>query len=135
MTPPKPTAAMGAALCILALVATGTGAQTPPSAPAGDPAAGENLFYDHCVMCHVAEGGGQGPSLNGLYGRKAGSVDGYAYSNALKGSGIVWTAAALDHYLTNPTLAVPGSAMPVMVEDAKQRADLIAYFASKAKAP
>ncbi len=98
--------------------------------PAGDPANGENLFYDRCAICHVATGGGQGPSLDGLYGRKAASVAGFSYSEALKASGLTWTGPALDRFLTNPGAAVPGTAMPIQVPDAKQRADLISYFAA-----
>jgi cytochrome c len=98
---------------------------------AGDAAAGENLYLDRCAMCHVAEGGGQGPSLTGVYGRKAGSVPGFVYSAALKGSGVTWTAPELDRFLTDPGKAIPGTAMPITVPDAKQRADLIAYFAAQ----
>jgi cytochrome c len=101
---------------------------------AGDPAAGEDLFLDRCAMCHIAEGGGQGPSLTGLYGRKAASAPGFAYSAALKASGLTWTGPALDRFLADPRLAVPGTAMPITVPDARQRADLIAYFAAKAAA-
>ena len=101
-------------------------AQTPP---AGDPAAGEALFYDRCAMCHQDDGGGQGPSLVGLYGRRAGSAQGFAYSAALKGSGKTWTGAELDGFLTNPGRAVPGTAMPILTPDAKERADLISFFA------
>jgi cytochrome c len=96
----------------------------------GDPAAGEDLFLDRCAMCHLPEGGGQGPSLTGLYGRKAGSAPGFAYSAALKASGLTWTAPELDRFLANPGAAVPGTAMPVSTPDAKERANLIAYFAS-----
>jgi cytochrome c len=103
-------------------------AQTPP---AGDAAAGQDLFLDRCAMCHVAEGGGQGPSLEGVYGRKAAAAPGFAYSAALKASGVTWTGPELDRFLTNPGVAIPGTAMPITVPDAKQRADLIAYFAAQ----
>jgi len=108
------------------VLATGAPAQT-----GGDPAAGQDLFLDRCAMCHVTEGGGQGPSLKGLYGRKAGSVAGFAYSAALMGSGLSWTGPELDRFLANPQAAIPGTAMPIMVPDAKQRSDLISFFASK----
>jgi len=115
-----------AALAALALTwACGAFAQG-----AGDPKAGEDLFLDRCAMCHVAEGGGQGPSLTGVFGRQAGTAPGFAYSAALKGSGLTWTGPELDRFLTNPGAAVPGTAMPILVGDAKARADLIAYLAA-----
>ena len=98
----------------------------PPAA--GDIAAGDEAFQIHCAICHLAEGGGQGPSLVGVFGRKAGSAPGFTYSPALTASNITWTAPDLDRYLENPQKAVPGAAMPVAVADAKQRADLIAYL-------
>jgi cytochrome c len=97
---------------------------------AGDPVAGEALYQDRCAMCHLAEGGGEGPKLTGVQGRKAGTSPGFEYSAALKASGLTWTAAELDRYLADPATAVPGSAMPINVPDPRQRADLIAYFAA-----
>ena len=122
-----------AALTTSLLTAAGLAiAQSGGGAPAaGDPVAGEELFLDHCVICHIAEGGGQGPSLNGLYGRKAGSIPGFAYSAAVRDSGLTWSGPQLDRFLTNPIQALPGTAMPILVADPKDRADLIAYFASR----
>jgi cytochrome c2 len=121
------------ALAALAFAWVGAGLVQRAAAqgqPAGDAAAGEDLFLDHCAICHVPEGGGQGPSLKGLYGRKAASASGFAYSAALKVSGLTWTGPELDHFLTNPSAAIPGTAMPITVPDAKERANLIAYFAA-----
>jgi cytochrome c2 len=106
-------------------------AQAPAATVKGDPAAGENLFLDQCASCHVPEGGGQGPSLKGVWGRRAAAVPDFPYSAALKGSGLTWTGPTLDHFLTNPGMAVPGTAMPLVVADPKDRADLIAYFAAQ----
>ena len=100
-------------------------------AAAGDAAAGEELFLDRCVTCHIAEGGGQGPSLSGVFGRKAGVQPDFAYSAAIRASGLTWTGPELDRFLANPVKAIPGTAMPITVPDAKERADLVAYFASK----
>jgi cytochrome c len=123
---------VAAALTAIALGgALGALAQAAAVPAVGDAAAGEELFLDRCAMCHVAEGGGQGPSLKGLYGRKAGSVPGFAYSAALKASGVIWTGPELDRFLANPIVAIPGTAMPITVPDPKQRADLIAYFAAQ----
>lgn len=106
-------------------------AEGPAAARSGDAAAGQDLFLDRCVTCHIPEGGGQGPSLKGVYGRPAASVEGFAYSAALKASGLTWTGPALDRFLTDPGAAVPGTAMPIRITDAGQRADLISYFKSK----
>ncbi len=110
--------------------AAAVAAQPPPPAGAlGDPAAGAQAFDVRCGFCHGDGGvGGQGPSLIGVVGRKAGTVPGFAYSAAIKSSGITWTGPQLDHFLTNPAAAVPGTAMPMNIPDAKERADVIAYL-------
>lgn len=92
---------------------------------------GADLFEDRCSFCHVDDGNGQGPSLKGVVGRKAGSSPGFAYSTALKGSGLTWSATTLDQFLTNPGALVPGTAMLIRVPDAKERDALIRYLASR----
>ena len=96
---------------------------------AGDAAAGEAI-YARCQACHALAYDRTGPRHCGLVGRRAGSVPGFAYSDAMKRSGIVWSARTLDRFLANPTAAVPGTTMGYAgVTDAKERADLIAYLA------
>lgn len=108
---------------VLAALAAGTAA-----APA-DVAAGERV-YARCQACHALAYDRTGPRHCGLIGRRAGSVPGFAYSDAMKKSRIVWSAATLDRFLANPTAAVPGTTMGYAgVTDAKERADLIAYLA------
>ena len=97
----------------------------------GDAARGADLFDERCTMCHQREGGGQGPSLVGVVDRHAASLPGVNYSRALKAFNRTWTPAELDRFLTNPSGLVPGTAMPLVVPGAKDRADLIAYLASK----
>ncbi len=111
----------------LTALALATPALAQPPAK-GDPAAGEQAFQNLCAMCHLAEGGGQGPSLVGVSGRKAGSAPGFAYSPALAASNVTWDAPHLDLYLENPQAAIPGAAMPFALADAKTRADIIAYL-------
>lgn len=80
---------------------------------AGDAAAGEKVFA-RCKICHqIGEGAKNavGPELNGVVGRKAGTVEGYNYSAANKDSGIVWTDDKLRQYLKNPRAMVPGTKM------------------------
>lgn len=98
--------------------------------PAGDHVAGAALFEDRCSSCHVAAGGGQGPSLKGVYGRKAGSLAGVNYTAALKASGLVWSSVTLDRFLTDPGKLVPGTAMAVRIPDPRQRRDLISHLTS-----
>jgi cytochrome c len=92
------------------------------------PQSGADLFENRCAGCHVPTGGGQGPSLTGVIGRKAGSVPGFDYSAALKASTIVWTSETLDPFLADPGKDVPGTAMPVHISNDAQRAAIIGYL-------
>ena len=96
----------------------------------GDAARGEKKF-EECAACHKVERGENdlGPSLHGVFGRKAGTLADFRYSPALKRSGIVWTAQTLDAYLADPQKAVPANRMPYAgLAEASDRADLIAYL-------
>jgi len=80
---------------------------------AGDPAAGEKVF-NKCKACHqVGETAKNAvaPELNGINGRKAGAVEGYNYSEALKGSGITWDEAVFKEFVKNPKAKVAGTKM------------------------
>jgi cytochrome c len=107
-------------------------ALAPASAHAqdGDAGHGKTLFQRQCASCHQAATArnGVGPTLQGLIGRAAGSVDGFKYSPVLKGSGITWTSATLDTFLTNPAAAVKGVRMVQRVTNPKDRLDIIAYL-------
>jgi cytochrome c len=105
----------------------------PFPAFAQDAAAGERAFRTRCASCHSVEPGQNraGPSLAGVVGRKAGSVEGARYSQALRDSGITWDAQSLDGFLADPRQAVPGTSMTVRLADAAQRAAIIAYLSSQ----
>jgi cytochrome c len=99
----------------------------------GDATKGEAVFVQ-CKTCHVTDPGQNriGPSLHNVVGRKAGSVEGYQYSAANKGSGITWTKEKLFQYLEKPQRVVPGTKMAFAgIPDAQKRADVIAYLATK----
>jgi cytochrome c len=100
------------------------------AANAADAGQGEKLFVE-CASCHSIERGveGVGPSLFGLFQRKAGDVADYRYSPALKRSGIAWTPQTLDTYIADPQKSVPGNRMPYSgLPNAQDRADLMAYL-------
>ena len=95
-----------------------------------DAARGEKRF-EECVACHKLEAGANdvGPSLHGLFNRKAGELADFRYSPALKRSGITWTAQTLDTFIADPQKIVPANRMPYAgMLDAGDRADLIAYL-------
>jgi cytochrome c len=105
-----------------------------PSLAAGDAAEGEKVFKRYCTTCHIATAKGsprQGPTLFGVVGRKAGSVEGFRYTNANRNSNLVWTEDQLDKYLTDPRAVVPGTSMAFAgVNNADDRQNLIAYLAT-----
>ena len=98
---------------------------------AADAAAGKAVF-NRCRACHTLEAGGRngaGPNLHALFGRKAGTVERFAFSAAMKESGIVWDEAALAQYLRDPKQFIPGTRMAFPgIESGKAVADLLAYL-------
>lgn len=110
-------------LPILLLAATAAGA--------GDVQEGAKVFRA-CAACHSLQPGRHmtGPSLAGLWERKAGTAAGFPrYSEALKSSGVTWSTETLDAWLADPRAFIPNSRMTFPgIADAKARADLIAYL-------
>ena len=97
-------------------IAIGALAVSGGVAVAGDIAAGETVFKK-CMTCHSKLGETAqnmlGPVLNGLKGRKSGSVPGFSYSDANKNSGIVWDEATFKEYIKDPKAKIPGTKMGV----------------------
>jgi cytochrome c len=105
-----------------------------PAVQAQDVAAGKRIFDVTCHNCHsLAVGVNQvGPSLWHIIGRRSATIEGYAYSDALKDLHTEWTVAALNDYLANPRGNVHGAKMFFKgLPDARDRADVIAYLQSK----
>lgn len=111
------------AFALAALFAAG-----PARSEGGDARTGEEV-YSRCLACHALAFDRTGPRHCGLFGRHAGSVPGFAYSDEMKRSKIVWNAATLDRFIADPVKVMPGTAMGYAgVKDARERADLIAYL-------
>jgi cytochrome c len=96
---------------------------------------GEAAFNNHCRTCHSTKKGDNrlGPSLYGIFGKKAGTVPGYTnYSQSLAGSGITWTESTLDKYIEDPEALVPNNNMKPYtgIRDPAERQKIIAYLKS-----
>jgi len=120
----------GSFVCVTALAGFAVTARAD-----GDAARGEKTF-EQCAACHTLERGvnNVGPSLFGIFERKAAEVADFRYSPALKRSGIVWTPQSLNDFIADPQKAVPGNRMPFAgLPDAGDRADLIAYLQKATK--
>jgi cytochrome c len=89
---------------------------------------GKELFLRRCSGCHAADSNKEGPRLRGIYGRKSAAVPDFAYSEALKKSGIRWDDANLDRWLSDPDAMVPDTDMAFRLADAAERKALIAYL-------
>ncbi len=96
--------------------------------PAGDAARGAQVYDDYCGACHSLDANRVGPAHRGVYGRKAGSAPGFAYSPGVKRSKIIWGDATLDKWLTNPQATIPGARMAFRLGDPAKRADVIAFL-------
>jgi cytochrome c len=93
---------------------------------------GQLLFNNACRTCHTLKEGDNrlGPNLHNIIGRKAGSLQNYSYSDAMKGAELVWDRATLDHYISNPDQVVPGNNMKPYggLASAEERAKIIAFL-------
>jgi cytochrome c len=114
-----------------AAVAAATGTFTSPGRAETQPT--PPAAFAQCVACHSTEPNQTvyGPSLAGIARRRAGSLPGYAYSPALKASGLTWNAATLDRWLTSPQRTVPGTRMPFTgIADPAARKAVVDYLLS-----
>ena len=115
----------------LAVAGAVTALAAGPVQAEGDPAQGKKV-YNQCRACHALEPGQHrvGPSLAGVWGRKAGTAEGFnRYSPALKEADITWNAENLDKYLENPRDFIPGNRMTFPgIKSADKRADVIAFL-------
>lgn len=122
-------------LLVLATLMVLTAGTASPVWADGDPKKGKRV-YNKCKTCHNLTKATNkiGPNLVGIFGRKAGSVEGFKYSSAMRDSGIVWDDKAIEAYITNPKKFLPGNKMVfVGLKKPQQRADLIAYMKQQQK--
>lgn len=114
-------------IAVLSIIGCGAVHFAAAAPPSGDAAHGK-VLYQACGACHSVDENDLGPKHRGVVGRPAGSIEDYAYSAALKQSGLTWDEASLDRWLSNPSALVPGTKMFFKIDDAQSRADIIAYL-------
>jgi cytochrome c len=102
-------------------------AQPLPDGP-GDPVRGQDVFQRRCTGCHAMSTNRDGPMLQGVYGRVAGTVAGFDYSTALKQSHVSWDDGTLEKWLADPDSLVPDNDMDFHVSKPQERKDIIAYL-------
>lgn len=116
------------ALAVIPISVLACATQINGSVHSGDAVAGKNI-YQRCIGCHSFTENRTGPKHCGLFGRKAGSVPNFNYSNAMRNSGITWGDATLDAFLKSPLENVPNTIMGYAgVKNDQERWDLIAYL-------
>ncbi|MEO6340871.1 MAG: c-type cytochrome [Caulobacteraceae bacterium] len=101
---------------------------------AGDATHGKTIFNEQCGLCHAVSATadpGAGPMLHGVIGHPAGTNDAkFAYTDAIKKSGLTWDEGNINKLLTDPNKLIPGTSMPISLPSAKDRDDMYAYLAS-----
>ena len=124
MSKPRKPQILGAVLVTFVLLVVGSSQFAVGQSTGG----GKELFEKRCSGCHALDRDKEGPRLRGVYGRVAGSVESFQYSEALKKSKITWTDETLDQWLIDTEKLVPGNDMTFHVEKGAERADIIAYL-------
>ena len=104
------------------------GSAISSSSQAAEQMDGKALFEKRCGGCHSLDKDKEGPRLAGVYGRKAGTIDSFQYSEALKNSKIVWSDNTLERWLTDTEKLVPNNDMSFHVQSAEERKAIIAYL-------
>ena len=126
--PPKIilTIALASGVALVAAFAAVGGAK-------GDTVAGRSAFEKRCTGCHALDHEKTGPRLAGVVGRKAGTVSGFPYSDAVRKSAVVWNEAVLDKWLTDPETVIPDTDMAFRLDNPVERAAIIAFLKETGK--
>ena len=98
-----------------------------------DTTAGRPAFEKRCTGCHALDHEKTGPRLAGVVGRKAGTVPGFPYSDAVKTSGLVWSETVLDKWLTDPETVIPDTDMEFRLDNTAERAAIIEFLKATGK--
>jgi len=93
---------------------------------------GKELFDARCAGCHALDRDKEGPRLGRVYGRAAGSVASFQYSDALTKSKIVWDEQTLDRWLSDPDKMVPDNNMGFRVQNPEERHKIIEFLKQQA---
>jgi cytochrome c len=122
---------------IIATIALASGAAILAAFDAGgargDTIAGRSAFEKHCTGCHALDHEKTGPRLAGVVGRRAGTVAGFQYSDAVKKSAVVWNEAVLDKWLIDPETVIPDTDMAFRLDNPVERAAIIAFLKETGK--
>ena|SRR5579884_2718687 len=117
---------LAAGFLLLAALAAG-GDQKP------DTEAGRAAFQKRCTGCHSLDHEKTGPRLGGVVGRKAGTITGFPYSDAVKKSALVWNEMLLDKWLTDPESLIPDNDMAFRLDNPAERAAIIGFLRGTSK--
>ena len=91
---------------------------------------GKAVFERRCGGCHALDLNKEGPSLRGVFGRKAAGLNGFGYSDALRKLNMRWDDASLDRWLSDPDAMAPDTDMAFRVNDTGERKAVVAYLKS-----
>ena len=105
-------------------------AQSTAPAAAGSAIKGKEIYDARCSACHSVDDNRVGPMHLGVFGRKAGGVKSYRYSDALAKSKVIWNRDSLTAWLANPEMLIPGQRMGYAMDNDKDREDVVAYLAT-----
>ncbi len=123
---------------IILIIALASGAALPAafatdSGANGETIVGRSAFEKRCTGCHALDHEKTGPRLAGVVGRKAGTVAGFPYSDAVKKSEVVWTETVLDKWLTDPETVIPDADMAFRLDNSAERAAIITFLKEMGK--
>jgi cytochrome c len=121
------TACFSAMIMLLAISAP-QGGFSQSEATTGDVQRGKELFEKRCGGCHALDKDKEGPRLGNVFGRRAGTIPTFKYSDSLKSAQVVWNEASLEKWLVNTDSVVPDNDMDFHVPRADERADIIQFL-------